>query len=200
MIFAPNEVPIFPLDLVLFPDSLLPLKIFEPRYVDMVSACLREKKEFGVVLMKSGRETRGPVSFHEVGTLAYIETFDQGEDGLLHIVAKGTSLFEVIKSEQRKDGLNVATIDPVITNQDDGTSEIELSRLSKLLSEVLESLAEMAPPKPWYLDDAAWVAYRLAELLPLNNEDRLEILLSPTADGKIKKISAHINSGTNSTL
>ena len=200
MIFAPNEVPILPLDLVLFPDSLLPLKIFEPRYIDMVSACLREKKEFGVVLMKSGRETRGPVSFHKVGTLAYIETFDQGKDGLLHIVAKGTSLFEVIKSEQRKDGLNVATIDPVITNQDDGTSEIELSRLSKLLSEVLESLAEMAPPKPWHLDDAAWVAYRLAELLPLNNEDRLEILLSPTADGKIEKISAHINSGTKSTL
>ena len=200
MIFAPNEVPIFPLNLVLFPDSILPLKIFEPRYIDMVSACLREKKEFGVVLMKSGRETRGPVSFHKVGTLAHIETFDQGEDGLLHIVAKGTSLFEVVQSEQRKDGLNVATIDPVITNQDDGTSEIELSRLSKLLSEVLESLAEIAPPKPWHLDDAAWVAYRLAELLPLNNEDRLEILLSPTAEGKIKKISAHIDNGTKSTL
>ncbi len=145
MIFKRNEVPIFPLNFVLFPDSLLPLKIFEPRYIDMVSACLREKKEFGVVLMKSGRETRGPVSFHKIGTLAQIETFDQGEDGLLHIIAKGTSLFEVIQSEQRKDGLNVATIDPVIMNAECGMPEVELSHLSKLLSEALESLAEMAP-------------------------------------------------------
>jgi Lon protease-like protein len=198
MIFKRNEVPIFPLNFVLFPDSLLPLKIFEPRYIDMVSACLREKKEFGVVLMKSGRETRGPVSFHKIGTLAQIETFDQGEDGLLHIIAKGTSLFKVIQSEQRKDGLNVATIDPVRMDAECGMPEVELSHLSKLLSEVLESLAEMAPPKPWCLDNAMWVTHRLAELLPLNNEDRLEILLSPTIDIKIKKISDHINKGTKS--
>ena len=200
MMFKINEVPIFPLNFVLFPDSFLPLKIFEPRYIDMVSACLREKKEFGVVLMKSGRETRGPVSFHKVGTLAHIETFDQGEDGLLHIVAKGTSLFEVIQSEQRKDGLHLATIEPVITDTDVGITELEISRLSQLLSEVLESLVEMAPPKPWHLNNAVWVAYRFAELLPLNNEERLEILLSRTADAKIKKIAAHINNGAKSIL
>ena len=200
MISTPNEVPIFPLSLVLFPDGLLPLKIFEPRYIDMVSACLRENKEFGVVLIKSGRETRGPVSFHKIGTLARIETFDQGKDGLLHIVAKGTSLFEVIQSEQRGDGLNVATVNPITIDETILDAEQEMSHLSNLLSEALVSLGEMAHPKPWYFDDAAWVTYRLAELIPLNNEDRLEVLRSPTAGKKIKTIMAYINNGTKSML
>ena len=162
----------------------------------MVSMCLREQKQFGVVLIKSGKETRGPVNYHETGTLACIETFDQGKDGLLHIVARGTKLFKITKTAQQKDGLHIATINPVVSEIE--KNKIDFSSLSTLLSEVLVTLSEIAPPKPWHLNDATWVTHKLAELMPLGNQDRLNILNSRSSDEKIVMITAHINKGAKS--
>ena len=89
------QIPIFPLGSVLFPGGVLPLRIFEPRYIDMVSKCMRESSEFGVVLIRQGaearlsRDTEQPEIF-TVGTMARIIDFSQADHGLLGIVAQGT--------------------------------------------------------------------------------------------------------------
>lgn len=193
MMLELEEFPLFPLNLVLFPEGLLPLRIFEPRYVDMVSTCLKEKKSFGVVLIKAGKEIRGPVSYYETGTLAIVQSFDQGEDGLLHIVAKGTELFKIKKSVLQKDGLIIAKVRLVIPDIEE--TEIEFSSLAQLLSKILSNLGELAPPKPWRLDDATWVSYRLAELIPLDNRKRLKILETAGTKQKIMLITEHLNNG-----
>ena len=80
------QVPLFPLNTVLFPGGPLPLRIFEPRYLAMVSDCVSNDSPFGVLLIRKGGET-GPASTHEVGTLARISDWYQGSDGLLGITA-----------------------------------------------------------------------------------------------------------------
>ena len=80
-----KEYPLFPLSTVLFPGGTLPLKLFETRYLDMLSWCLREQSSFGVVAIKRGSEVGGTPEFHAIGTIAQITSWDQGSDGLLHV-------------------------------------------------------------------------------------------------------------------
>ena len=89
------QIPLFPLGTVLFPGGPLPLRIFEPRYLDMVSDCLRNDKAFGVCLIKDGREVGEPAQPFDVGTMAKIVDWDRTDDGLLAITALGTSRFRI---------------------------------------------------------------------------------------------------------
>jgi Lon protease-like protein len=100
------QAPLFPLNTVLFPDGPLPLRIFEPRYLDMISGCMKQDKPFGVLLIKDGHEA-GPATTHSVGTLARVTDWYQGSDGLLGITAIGTERFRLQSVEQQSDGLNV---------------------------------------------------------------------------------------------
>ena len=87
------EVPLFPLHTVLYPGGPLPLRVFEARYLDMISHCLKSETNFGVVLIREGKET-GPVTMHEVGTLARITDWYQGSDGLLGVTAIGENIMD----------------------------------------------------------------------------------------------------------
>ncbi|HEY7377666.1 MAG TPA: LON peptidase substrate-binding domain-containing protein, partial [Steroidobacteraceae bacterium] len=100
-----EEIALFPLNTVLFPGGPLPLRIFEPRYIDMVRRCLREQRGFGVVLIRSGNEV-GPAEFESVGTLARIVDFHALSDGLLGLVNVGERRFRVISRRRQDDGLN----------------------------------------------------------------------------------------------
>ena len=91
------QVPLFPLNTVLFPGGPLPLRIFEARYVDMISHCLKENASFGVLLIREGQEAGTPASTFEVGTLARIVDWYQGSDGLLGVTAIGT-LAEILEA------------------------------------------------------------------------------------------------------
>jgi Lon protease-like protein len=104
------QAPLFPLNTVLFPDGPLPLRIFEPRYLDMISGCMKQDKPFGVLLIKDGHEA-GPATTHSVGTLARVTDWYQGSDGLLGITAIGTERFRLQSVEQQSDGLNVGEIE-----------------------------------------------------------------------------------------
>jgi uncharacterized protein len=161
------EIPLFPLNTVLFPGGPLPLRIFEPRYVDMVRYCMRERAPFGVVLIRAGVEAGAVSSTAEVGTSARIVDFFQMPDGLLGITCVGERRFRVASRRVQDDGLNMGTVEwaPVEHAMD---VPAEYAHLSQLLRKVLPELGEIYHSVPKHFDDAGWVSARLAEILPIN--------------------------------
>jgi Lon protease-like protein len=158
-------IPLFPLNIVLFPEGPLPLRIFEPRYVDMVKRCMREASGFGVVLIRSGGEV-GPVDMFDVGTLASIEDFDQLADGFLGLSCRGSRRFRILSRSVQGDGLNVGEVEWLTPEPAVDVPERH-ARFSLLLQDVLPQLGEVYTDMPLKLDDAAWVGHRLAEILPI---------------------------------
>jgi len=167
---------LFPLNAVLFPGSTLGLRIFEARYLDMVRECARSGRGFGVCLIMQGHEAGEPALPAAVGTLASIVDFDTLPDGLLGISVTGGARFRVQKSRVRGNGLVIGEVrewpdEPIMP------VPVEFS----LLPAILERLAEQAGlswrngPRERY-EDASWVGFRLAELLPLGDAERQQLL------------------------
>lgn len=162
------DLPLFPLSNVLFPGGHLQLRIFEPRYMDLVRECARTGRAFGVCMILEGREAGQPAIPAAVGTLATITDFHTREDGLLGIVAEGGQRFRVTRTRIRSDG---QVRGDIVTWQDEAS--IELPPEFGLLATILERLSEQMTP-PWRndvaarADDASWVGFRLSELLPLD--------------------------------
>ncbi len=160
-----TTIPLFPLNIVLFPDGPLPLRIFETRYVDMVRGCMREDRPFGVVLISEGTEA-GPAETYDVGTSVKITDFHQLPDGLLGLSCVGQRRFRILKRNVAKDGLNVGDIEWLALEPAVGVPPRH-ARLSELLKTVLPQLGEVYTGIDMRLDDAAWVGHRLAEILPI---------------------------------
>jgi Lon protease-like protein len=160
-----NSIALFPLNMVLFPDGALPLRIFETRYVDMVRRCMRDSQTFGVVLIREGREV-GPSETFEVGTLAKIVDFHQLADGLLGLSCIGGQRFRIQSRSRQADGLNLGDVEWLAAEPATAVPERH-SRLPELLKSVLPQLGEVYTGIEMRLDDAAWVGHRLAEILPI---------------------------------
>jgi len=163
---AAVEIPLFPLGTVLFPGGPLSLRIFETRYIDLVSRCLRDGSGFGVVLIREGAEAGGPALTFDVGTYARIVDFSRQDDGLLGIRAQGERRFRILERRRARDGLNVADVewlpgDRVVP------LPAEFADLGPALEAVLEQVGEPYASLERRLDDAAWVAGRLAEIIPI---------------------------------
>jgi Lon protease-like protein len=168
----PEEMPLFPLKTVLFPGGLLPLRIFEPRYVDMLRSCMRQQADFGVVLIKEGSEAgANQVRICEVGTTAHIVDFSQLEDGLLGIVARGERRFRILNVRTQKDGLHLASVERFEPDDEVAVPE-EFLPLVDMLKEALPQLGEMHKHFALRYHDAAWVAGRVLEILPLQLADK----------------------------
>jgi Lon protease-like protein len=167
-------IALFPLNIVLFPGGPLPLRIFETRYVDMIGRCMREGAGFGVVLIREGREV-GPAETFDVGTLADIVDFHQLSDGLLGLSCIGRQRFRIRSRSTQADGLNLAEVDRL---QPESVVPVPArhSRLAELLKNVLPQLGEVYEGIEMRPDDAAWVGYRLAEILPIPPADKQSIL------------------------
>jgi len=160
-----SELALFPLNTVLFPGGPLPLRIFEPRYLDMISNCLKHDEGFGVCLIEQGLET-GPARTHAVGTLARIGDWSGGEDGLLHITAIGSRRFRVLDTRIQQDGLQLADVEWLADEPAEFIPETAYP-LAELLRQILEQVPEYYRNFEPRYDDATWVGYRLSELLPL---------------------------------
>ena len=161
-----EATPVFALHTVLYPEGPLPLRIFEPRYVDMVSDRLRRDAPFIVALIREGGEVGGGVTIHPIGTLARIVDWHRQKDGLLGITALGGRRVRVLGTETRPDRLCVARTALVLAEEPASAIPEELQGLAgllRLLLERFESLYRHAVPR---FDDASWVGYRLSELLP----------------------------------
>lgn len=159
---------------MLFPGGPLPLRIFETRYLDMVSRCLRNNQGFGVCLIEQGSET-GPARTYTVGTLARIRDWSNGPDDLLHILALGERRFRVLRMRPQHDGLNLGEVEWLPEEPPTPLPESARS-LAEMLRQLLPQLSERyAMVTPAY-DDAVWVGYRLAEILPLPLVQRQHLL------------------------
>ncbi|NMG47853.1 peptidase S16 [Azoarcus communis] len=159
------RLPLFPLNTVLFPDGLLPLRVFEARYMDMVTRCMREQSGFGVCLIAAGQEVGEAAVPHPVGTEARIEHWDMDEPGVLSIVVRGVRRFRILDHEVERDGLLNAEVqwlaEPDVCAVPDAQSDI-LPLLQQIALEVGDRM-----PLPHRFDNAAWVGARYAELLPI---------------------------------
>lgn len=170
-----STIPLFPLNLVLFPGGPLKLRIFEPRYVDMIGRCMRDGTVFGVAMIVSGREAGGPATTASIGTTARIVDFEKLPDGLLGITAVGERRFELVSVEQQADGLNVAQVawldaEPALPVPAD------CEQFVLLLQHALPELAPLYDFSPVSYDDASWVGSRLVELLPLSPAEKQRCL------------------------
>ncbi len=164
------ELPLFPLKTVLFPGGILPLKVFEQRYIEMTKACLKGDTAFGVCLVTQGEEVAragaAPAAFAAIGTRASITSWDMPQQGILHISVTGGARFRVLSHEMRPDGLVVGTVSAIAAEP-----SVALPESCAPLARLLEALAERVGPEHFpgthAFEDASWVGYRLAELLPL---------------------------------
>jgi uncharacterized protein len=188
-----EDTPLFPLGTVLYPDGLLPLRIFEARYIDMVSASLRDATPFGIVPITSGSEVGLPAEFHPFGTLATIAAWDQGRDGLLHIQVTGGDSFRVHAHRSGPDGLIRATISPTAAATDEVLPS-EYRYMARLLEEVFEHNREQVPYEDWRLDSALWVGRRLAEVLPMSRADKIRVLEASSGRAVLGCVDAFLNS------
>lgn len=166
-----EEIALFPLHTVLFPGGPLPLRIFEPRYLDMVRRTLRTQTAFGVVLLQAEATAGVPASTSSIGTSARIADFYSLPDGLLGITCHGVRKFQVRGRRVQSDGLSFGEIDWLAAE-----SAIELpgefQHLGHLLRKVLPELGNFYADVSKRFDDSAWVGYRLAEILPLSLPDK----------------------------
>jgi uncharacterized protein len=168
------HVPLFPLNAVLFPGGPLPLRIFEPRYLGMISYCLQNESPFGVLLIREGNET-GFATTHNIGTLARITDWYQGSDGLLGITAIGEQRFRLISSTRQDDGLNMGEIE-ILENEPTLPLPEEYQGMAVILAGVLDDLGRLYDSMDRRFDDASWVTSRFVEILPIDLEEKQRCL------------------------
>ena len=170
-----TELPLFPLNMVLFPGGPLSLRIFEPRYLDMVRRCLKEHSVFGVVLILEGEEAGVAASVAGTGTCARPVDFDTLPDGLLGLQCVGERRFRLARRWQQSDGLNLGELEYL---PEDAPCAVpaEYAHLAELLREVLPRLGGGYTHVEAHYEDAGWVGNRWAEILPLAPGEKLELL------------------------
>jgi Lon protease-like protein len=173
---ATSELPLFPLSSVLFPGGTLGLRLFEPRYLDLVKRCGRSGEGFGICLILQGQEAGAPAIPAAVGTEAAIVDFAMTDDGLLGITVEGRRRFHVERTRVRSDGLVLADVSWLPPPKPQPLGD-EYALLSTLLARILDKAGIDHPGAgKGDLADAAWVGWRLAEWLPLSGEERQWLL------------------------
>lgn len=160
------KIPLFPLNTVLYPEGPLPLRIFEPRYLDMISSCLKDDLPFGVVQIRRGSET-GASESSSVGTLARISDWYQGSDGILGVTAVGGERFRVLSKDREADGLLTGDVE-LLPADEQVALPSDFQSLVPILDSVLDDLGRLYEDLPRRHDDAAWVGFRFAEILPID--------------------------------
>jgi uncharacterized protein len=163
---------IFPLGTVLFPRGVLPLRIFEARYVDMVRQCMRNDEAFGVCRVIEGNEVGTPAEHEQIGCAARIVDFDKEPSGILNIRTVGEQRFKINSKKINRQNLILAEID-WLAEEDDVPVPADMARCSQVVEQVISELVDTEPNSmkrvlepPYLLQSASWVSHRLCEILP----------------------------------
>ncbi len=182
-----SQLPIFPLGTVLFPGGLLPLRVFEARYVDMTRDCMKRGTPFGVCLIKEGVEVGSPAIPHSVGCLAEIRDWDMQQLGVLHIKTVGTRRFRIETMKAKSDGLIQAAARPI---DDDARVVVrpEFVACGAILQSILPKLPAGMIAEPYYFSDAGWLSNRLAEVLPIPPVAKQRLMELEDADMRLEII------------
>jgi Lon protease-like protein len=176
------DLPIFPLGTVLFPGGVLPLRVFETRYMDMVRDCMQRETPFGVCLITRGGEVGEPAEHEPIGCLAHIRGWDMEQLGLLQLRTVGGARFRIVDRRVGRTGLIRASVD---TLPDDPLVPVPepMAECATLLRRIVEELREREPDpqkrmiaEPCHFDSAAWVSNRLCEFLPIPDAARHKLM------------------------
>ncbi|HTP61873.1 MAG TPA: LON peptidase substrate-binding domain-containing protein [Burkholderiales bacterium] len=170
-----KDLPLFPLGTVLFPGGLLPLRLFEQRYLEMGKACLRDAAPFGVCRIREGSEVGTPATPEDVGCLARIVHWDMQQLGLLQIVAQGAERFRIIERRLQADGLARASVE-LLPEERDAPVPGRLAACRQLLERIAAEHGERLFAQPFRFESSAWVGARLAEVLPLPGQVKQQLL------------------------
>ena len=191
-----HSLPLFPLKTVLFPGGLLPLKVFEQRYVEMTKSCMMNSRPFGVCLIVQGEEVAAPSGappeIATVGTLARITDWDVPQVGILHLATVGETRFQVRKQSTQPNGLVVGEVTAI-----EPEAAQPLGESFKPLAQLLELISSRVGPRNFptdrNFDDASWVGYRLAELLPLPLSIKQSMLEINDAEVRLKVLQKFLS-------
>lgn len=177
-----DSLAIFPLGTVLFPGGVLPLRIFEARYVDMVRECMANSQPFGVCLITRGREVGIPAEHEMLGCTASIADWDMEQAGILQLRTVGGERFQILERRTQRDGLIRARVE-LIDGDPDADVPDELSMCVALIERIIADVEREEPEAhrrilatPYRPQHAGWVANRLAELLPLDMPSRQHLM------------------------
>ncbi|MES2354711.1 MAG: LON peptidase substrate-binding domain-containing protein [Pseudomonadota bacterium] len=161
-----RAISIFPLNAVLFPGGILPLKVFEQRYMDMAKQCLKDNDIFGICLIKEGQEAGTPAIPETIGCTARITDWDMEQLGVLQLRTMGEARFRILDSDANTKGLITANIEMIPAEQDIELPA-EFRSCADLVRKVVEGVSEASFAKPYRFESATWVGYKLSEFLPL---------------------------------
>jgi len=184
-------IPLFPLNTVLFPGGVLPLRIFEPRYLDMVSNCLRTDTGIGVILIKEGSEVGNAAQPHDIGTMTSICYWNKRKDGLLGVTLKGEQRFRIISQTVESSQLIMAEVELL---PDEAATPVlgEYQHLVDLLQQIINQLEPPYTTMSTHYDDAGWVSARLVEILPLQLSKKQWFLEMEDPVERLTQLSANM--------
>lgn len=186
-----QNLPLFLLGTVLFPGGVLPLRVFEARYVDMMRACMKAGQPFGVCLIKEGSEVGAPAVPHEVGCLAHIVDFDMQQLGVINISTRGGGRFRVLETHAQADGLVRAVAEAVA---DDPHTPVDagFAVCALTLRAILPKIPPGMLPEPHLFDDASWLSNRLTEILPIQPLARQRLMELPDPQMRLEIIHTYL--------
>jgi Lon protease-like protein len=188
---ASQTLPLFPLHSVLFPGGLLPLQIFEQRYLDMTKLCIRDGCQFGVCRILEGKEVGAPAVHALIGCTASIAEWEMPHLGMFQLRTRGEQIFRVLKSRALPSGLIEAEVETI--NADiDLIAPPHLDLCTRLLEKIIERIGPDWYFAPARYDQPEWIANRLAEALPLSVESRQELLESSGVGARLSRLHALI--------
>lgn len=179
-----KELPLFPLKTVIFPDGPLSLKVFEPRYLDMLTQCEKSGNGFGICLIREGSEVGAAPSVYPVGTLVNITFWENRNDGLLGISVKGEQKFKINQTQVLENELTIADVELLDVEKEQSLPEQYQSMVS-VLKNIFSTLQHPYITLPKHYDDATWVGSRLSELLPLSLTKKQQLLELDEAMGRL---------------
>ncbi|MEO6697514.1 MAG: LON peptidase substrate-binding domain-containing protein [Gammaproteobacteria bacterium] len=191
-------LPLFPLHTVLFPGGVLTLRIFEARYLDMVSACLKQDNGFGVCLIRSGSEVGQAADIYETGTLTKITGWTQREDGLLGITCRGEQRFRIRSQAPWPNGLLTGTVE-MLSDAPEQSAPARFQMLIELFKELNERTGYHPPETLQKTTQANWLSYRLAEVLPVELPEKQKLLEVDDALQRLEIIAAILGSASNTS-
>lgn len=196
-------LPLFPLQTVLFPGGVLPLKVFESRYIDMVRDCMKREAPFGVVLIKSGQEVGNAAEPESVGCLAHITDWDMEQPGLLLLRTQGGARFRIRETRRLANEQLEARIDMIAADAPTRTVSNAHVSCAKALKTVIETIEEQGRTEqgeefispfaaPLQFDQSGWVANRWSEILPIPQKARQKLLELEDAPGRLAIIHQYL--------
>ncbi len=185
------RIPIFPLNTVLYPDGLLPLRIFETRYMDMIKACMKDSLPFGICLIRTGAEVGTTATPFQVGTLATVADWDMTQLGILNVTVKGGQRFLIESADVMGDGLLMAEVSMIPEEPLCPVSE-EYAICVTVFDTILQEVGETRFSTPMRAKQMAWLGYRLAESLPLKVAAKQDMLEMNDSEMRLKILLAFL--------